>query len=144
MMTKPELLAPAGDLEKLKTAVMYGADAVYFGGENFSLRAGAGNFSFEEEGIEFAHSHGVKCHMTLNFFAHNEDVEPFLDYLEKIKELDIDAFIAADPGVIDMIWEVIPNAEIHLSTQANMTNYKTAHFWYNRGIRRLRVEEEDS
>lgn len=144
MMTKPELLAPAGDLEKLKTAVMYGADAVYFGGENFSLRAGAGNFSFEEmkEGIEFAHSHGVKCHMTLNFFAHNEDVEPFLDYLEKIKELDIDAFIAADPGVIDMIWEVIPNAEIHLSTQANMTNYKTAHFWYNRGIRRLVLARE--
>ncbi len=138
-MIKPELLAPAGDLEKLKTAVMYGADAVYFGGESFSLRAGAGNFSLEEmkEGIEFAHSRGVKCHMTLNFFAHNEDVEPFMDYLKEIRGLGIDAFIAADPGVIDMIQEVIPDAEIHLSTQANMTNYRTARFWYGRGIRRL-------
>ena len=82
-MKKPELLAPAGDLEKLKIAVLYGADAVYFGGENFSLRAGAGNFSLEDlkEGIAFAHARGVKCHMTLNFFAHNEDVQPFMEYL---------------------------------------------------------------
>ena len=143
-MIKPELLAPAGDLEKLKTAVMYGADAVYFGGESFSLRAGAGNFSLEEmkEGIEFAHSRGVKCHMTLNFLAHNEDVEPFMDYLKEIRGLGIDAFIAADPGVIDMIQEVIPDAEIHLSTQANMTNYRTARFWYGRGIRRLVLARE--
>lgn len=143
-MIKPELLAPAGDLEKLKIAVIYGADAVYFGGESFSLRAGAGNFTFEEmkEGVEFAHAHKVKCHMTLNFFAHNEDIKPFTDYLNKVKDLGIDAFIAADPGVIDMIQEIIPDAEIHLSTQANMTNYRTAAFWYKRGIRRLVMARE--
>jgi len=143
-MIKPELLAPAGDLEKLKIAVMYGADAVYFGGENFSLRAGAGNFSLEEmkEGIDFAHSHDVKCYMTLNFFAHNEDIAPFINYLETIRNLGIDSFIAADPGVIDMIQEIIPDAEIHLSTQANMTNYRTAGFWYRRGIKRLVLARE--
>lgn len=143
-MKKPELLAPAGDLEKLKIAVMYGADAVYFGGESFSLRAGAGNFTLDEmkEGIAFAHDHGVKCHMTLNIFAHNEDIGPFTEYLNSVKDLGIDAFIAADPGVIDMIWEVMPEAEIHLSTQANMTNYRTAKFWYDRGIRRLVLARE--
>lgn len=143
-MNKPELLAPAGDLEKLKIAVMYGADAVYFGGESFSLRAGADNFTLEEmkEGIAFAHEHGVKCHMTLNFFAHNEDIGPFIEYLKSVKDLGIDAFIAADPGVIDMIQEVMPEAEIHLSTQANMTNYRTAKFWYDRGIRRLVLARE--
>ena len=143
-MRKPELLAPAGDLEKLKIAVLYGADAVYFGGETFSLRAGAGNFTYEEmkEGIEFAHSHGAKCHLTVNIFAHNEDIEPFIQYLKKVKDLGIDAFIASDPGVIDMIQEEIPNAEIHLSTQANMTNYRTANFWYKRGLRRLVTARE--
>ena len=143
-MKKPELLAPAGDLEKLKIAVLYGADAVYFGGETFSLRAGAGNFTYEEmkEGIEFAHKHGAKCHLTVNIYAHNEDIEPFIDYLKKVKDLGIDAFIASDPGVIDMILEVIPDAEIHLSTQANMTNYRTANFWYKRGLRRLVTARE--
>ena len=143
-MKKPELLAPAGDLEKLKIAVLYGADAVYFGGETFSLRAGAGNFTYEEmkEGIEFAHAHGAKCHLTVNIFAHNEDIEPFIDYLKRVKDLGIDAFIASDPGVIDMIQEFIPDAEIHLSTQANMTNYRTANFWYKRGLRRLVTARE--
>ncbi len=143
-MRKPELLAPAGDLEKLKIAVLYGADAVYFGGETFSLRAGAGNFTYEEmkEGIEFAHAHGAKCHLTVNIFAHNEDIEPFIDYLKRVKDLGIDAFIASDPGVIDMIQEIIPDAEIHLSTQANMTNYRTANFWYKRGLRRLVTARE--
>lgn len=143
-MKKPELLAPAGDLEKLKIAVLYGADAVYFGGETFSLRAGAGNFTYEEmkEGIEFAHAHGAKCHLTVNIYAHNEDIDPFIDYLNRVKDLGIDAFIASDPGVIDMILEVIPDAEIHLSTQANMTNYRTANFWYKRGLRRLVTARE--
>ena len=143
-MKKPELLAPAGDLEKLKIAVLYGADAVYFGGETFSLRAGAGNFTYEEmkEGIEFAHAHGAKCHLTVNIFAHNEDIEPFINYLKRVKDLGIDAFIASDPGVIDMIQEFIPDAEIHLSTQANMTNYRTANFWYKRGLRRLVTARE--
>lgn len=143
-MRKPELLAPAGDLEKLKIAVLYGADAVYFGGETFSLRAGAGNFTYDEmkEGIEFAHAHGAKCHLTVNIFAHNEDIELFIEYLKKVKDLGIDAFIASDPGVIDMIQEFIPDAEIHLSTQANMTNYRTANFWYKRGLRRLVTARE--
>lgn len=143
-MIKPELLAPAGDLEKLKVAVMYGADAVYFGGESFSLRAGAGNFTIEQmkEGIEFAHSRGVKCHMALNIFPHNEDIEPLTEYVKSIRNLNIDAFIAADPGVIEMILSVIPDAEIHLSTQANMTSYITASFWYRMGVKRIVLARE--
>lgn len=143
-MKKIELLAPAGDLEKLKIAVDYGADAVYFGGEMFSLRAGAGNLTVAEisEGVEYAHSRGVKCHMTLNIFAHNEDIQPLRSYLDKIKNIPIDAFIVSDPGVICLLREIIPDAELHLSTQANMTNYVTARFWYDQGIRRLVLARE--
>lgn len=139
-----ELLAPCGDLEKLKIAVVYGADAVYFGGEMFSLRAGAGNLTIEEmkEGIEFAHSHGKRCYLTINIFAHNEDIEPLTAYLNKIKEIDIDAFIVSDPGIMDLIFEIIPDAEIHLSTQANMTNYKAANFWHRMGVKRLVLARE--
>lgn len=139
-----ELLAPAGDLEKLKTAVLYGADAVYFGGEMFSLRAGAGNLTIEEmkEGIEFAHERGKRCYLTLNIFAHNEDIEPLTAYLEEIASLGIDAFIVSDPGVIDLLQEKIPGAEIHLSTQANMTNYRTASFWHKMGVKRLVLARE--
>ena len=139
-----ELLAPAGDIEKLKIAVDYVADAVYFGGEMFSLRAGAGNLTVDEirEGVEYAHERGVKCHMTLNIFAHNEDIEPLKNYLETIKGIPIDAFIVSDPGVICLIREIMPEAELHLSTQANMTNYVTARFWYNQGIRRLVLARE--
>lgn len=141
---KIELLAPAGDLEKLKTAVIYGADAVYFGGEMFSLRAGAGNLTVDEiiEGVEFAHKYGKRAYLTMNIFAHNEDVEPFLAYLEKIKDIPIDAFIVSDPGVMAMIKSVIGDAEIHLSTQANMTNYMTAKFWYQQGVKRLVLARE--
>lgn len=143
-MKKVELLAPAGDLEKLKIAVLYGADAVYFGGEVFSLRAGAGNLTIEEmkEGIAFAHERGAKCYLTINIFAHNRDIEPLREYLSKIKELDIDAFIVSDPGVITLIQEIIPDGEIHLSTQANMTSYQTANFWYNVGVRRIVLARE--
>ena len=139
-----ELLAPAGDLEKLKIAVDYGADAVYFGGELFSLRAGAGNLTVEEikEGVAYAHAHGVKCHMAMNIFAHNEDIEPLQAYLKEIREIPIDAFIVSDPGVISTIQETIPGAELHLSTQANMTNYATADFWYRQGIKRLVLARE--
>lgn len=139
-----ELLAPAGDLEKLKIAVLYGADAVYFGGEMFSLRAGAGNLTIEEmkEGIAFVHERGKRCYLTMNIFAHNEDIGPLTDYLEQIKKLDIDAFIVSDPGIVDLIQEIIPNAEIHLSTQANMTNYRTANFWYKMGVKRLVLARE--
>ena len=137
-MEKIELLAPAGDLEKLKTAIDYGADAVYFGGEVFSLRAGAGNFSKEEmlEGIKYVHDHGKKCHLTLNIFPHNYDIDALEKYLHEIKDFGIDAFIVSDPGTIMMVKEIIPNAEIHLSTQANLTNYKTAEFWAKQGVKR--------
>ncbi len=143
-MKKIELLAPAGDLEKLKIAVDYGADAVYFGGEMFSLRAGAGNLSIEEieEGVTYAHSKGVRCHMAMNIFAHNEDIEPLRSYLEKIRHIPIDAFIVSDPGVITLIKEAMPEAELHLSTQANMTNYVTAQFWHTQGVKRLVLARE--
>lgn len=113
-MNKIELLAPAGDLEKLKTALIYGADAVYFGGEMFSLRSAAGNLNIYEikEGVEFTHNLGKRAYLTTNIFAHNEDVKPFMEYLEKIKDIPIDAFIVSDPGVLSMIKSVIPNAEI--------------------------------
>ncbi|MCI8609124.1 MAG: U32 family peptidase [Firmicutes bacterium] len=143
-MEKMELLAPAGDLEKLKIAVIYGADAVYFGGETFSLRAGAGNMTLKEmaEGIAFAHDHGVKCYLTINIFAHNEDIEPLDDYLHQVKTLGLDGFIVSDPGIVDMVKEIIPDGEIHLSTQANMTNYRTANFWYKMGIKRIVLARE--
>jgi putative protease len=143
-MKKIELLAPAGDLEKLKTAVDYGADAVYFGGEMFGLRAAAKNFTLEEirEGVQYAHDRGRKVHMTINIFAHNEDIGALENYLQQLSEIPIDAFIVSDPGIIMMIKEVIPNAEIHLSTQANMTNYKTAEFWHKLGVKRIVLARE--
>lgn len=143
-MEKIELLAPAGDLEKLKTAVDYGADAVYFGGEMFSLRAGAGNLSLKEieEGIDYAHGKGVRCYLAMNIFAHNADILPLEDYLIKLKALDIDAFIVSDPGILCMIRQEIPDAEIHISTQANMTNYKTAQFWQAQGVKRIVLARE--
>lgn len=143
-MEKIELLAPAGDLEKLKTAIDYGADAVYFGGEVFSLRAGAGNFSKEEmlEGIKYVHDYGKKCHLTLNIFPHNYDIDALEKYLHEIKDFGIDAFIVSDPGTIMMVKEIIPNAEIHLSTQANLTNYKTAEFWAKQGVKRVVMARE--
>lgn len=143
-MKKIELLAPAGDLEKLKIAVTYGADAVYMGGYMFSLRAGAGNFDIEDlkEGVSFAHSRGCRCYLTVNIYAHNEDINPLHEYIESIKNIPIDAFLVSDPGVMNIIKEHIPNAELHLSTQANMTNYSTANFWYNLGVKRLVMARE--
>ncbi|MBR5229202.1 MAG: U32 family peptidase [Firmicutes bacterium] len=138
-MKKMELLAPAGDLEKLKIAIDYGADAVYFGGEAFGLRAGAGNFTVDQirEGVEYAHARGRKAYMTVNIFAHNEDIEKLAPYLETIKDIPIDAFIVSDAGIIAVFKEVMPDAEIHLSTQANTTNYMTAKFWMNQGVKRI-------
>ena len=143
-MKKLELLAPAGDLEKLRIAVDYGADAVYFGGEMFSLRAGAGNLTVDEirEGVKYAHERNVKCHMAFNIFAHNEDIEPLRNYIREIRDIPIDAFIVSDPGVIGIIREAIPDVELHLSTQANMTNYATAAFWHSQGIKRLVTARE--
>lgn len=143
-MKKMELLAPAGDLEKLKIAIDYGADAVYFGGEMFSLRAGAGNLNKEEmiEALNYVHERGKKAYLTVNIFAHNDDIEPLQKYFNDIKNLGIDAYIVSDPGIIMLLKEIIPQAEIHLSTQANMTNYKTAEFWYKLGVQRIVLARE--
>lgn len=143
-MKKIELLAPAGDLEKLKTAIRYGADAVYFGGEMFSLRAGAGNLTLEEmkEGLAYAHERGKRCYLTINIYAHNEDIDPLYDYLRQIRDLDIDAFLIADAGIMAMVREIIPDAEIHLSTQANLTNWRTGAFWASAGVKRLVMARE--
>ena len=110
----------------------------------FSLRAGAGNLTIPEieEGVEYAHSKGAKCHMAMNIFAHNEDIEPLRRYLESIRHIPIDAFIVSDPCVITVLKDVIPDAELHISTQANMTNYVTANFWYNMGVKRLVLARE--
>ncbi|QHI73696.1 peptidase U32 family protein [Aminipila terrae] len=143
-MKKIELLAPAGDLEKLKIAIDYGADAVYFGGEMFSLRAGAGNLTIDEikEGVYYAHAKGKKAYLTVNIYAHNEDIKPFEEYLNKIKDINIDAFLVSDPGILLLIKEAIPDAEFHLSTQANMTNFKAAEFWHQQGIKRIVLARE--
>lgn len=141
-----ELLAPAGDLEKLKTAIIYGADAVYFGGEMFSLRAGAGNLTIPEieEAIEFIHARGKKGYMTINIYPHNNDIEPLTNYLHKIKHIPIDAYLISDPGVMSLVKEIIPDAEIHLSTQANTTNYLSANFWVKQGVKRIVAAREMS
>lgn len=141
---KIELLAPAGDMEKLKISLEYGADAVYFAGELFGLRAGAKNFTIEEikEAVAYTHSKGKKAHLTVNIFAHNEDIDGLRNYIEKVKDIPLDAFIVSDTGVFMLIKEIIPHAEVHLSTQANTTNYKTAEFWYNQGVKRIVLARE--
>lgn len=143
-MNKVELLAPAGDLERLKIAFEYGADAVYLGGENFGMRTAAKNFKMEEikEGADFAHARGKKIFVTVNIIPHNEDFIGFEDYIRDLEKAGVDALIASDPGVIDVIKETIPNMEIHLSTQANTTNYRSANFWYRQGVKRVVVARE--
>jgi putative protease len=136
---KPELLIPASSLEVLKTAVIFGADAVYIGGEAFGLRAKAKNFSSEEmaEGIAFAHAHGVRVHVTVNILAHNYDLDGAREYLHELKELKPDALIIADLGLFMMAREICPEIDIHVSTQANNTNYMTYRFWYEQGAKRV-------
>ncbi len=140
-MRKVELLIPAGSLEVLKTAVIFGADAVYIGGEIFSLRAKARNFSFEEmeEGIQFAHKRNVKVYVTANIFAHHKDIEEAEEYFEKLRRMKEkpDALIISDPGLFLVAREVWPEIEIHISTQANNTNYKTYLFWHKLGAKRV-------
>lgn len=138
-MRKPELLIPAGSLEVLKTAVLYGADAVYLGGEAFGLRAKAKNFSMEEirEGIAFAHERGVRVYITANILAHNEDLEGVEAYFHELKAFPPDALIISDPGVFDLARRIVPEMDIHISTQANNTNYKTYQFWWNLGAKRV-------
>lgn len=138
-MRKPELLIPASSLEVLKTAVRFGADAVYIGGEAFGLRAKAKNFSGEEmkQGIDFAHAHGVKVHVTANILAHNKDLEGARAYFHELKEMEPDALIIADPGMFTLAKEICPEIEIHVSTQANNTNYMTYLFWHKLGAKRV-------
>ncbi len=143
-MKRPELLAPAGNLEKLKIAIIYGADAVYLGGENFGLRAGAKNFTLEQlaEGIKFAHDREKRIYLTLNIIPHNEDLIGLPEYVSKLKELGLDAVIVSDPGVLKIIKDIIPEMEIHLSTQANTTNYAAVNFWYEQGVSRIILARE--
>lgn len=139
-MRKPELLIPASSLEVLKVAVMYGADAVYIGGEVFGLRAKAKNFSLEEmkEGVEFAHTHGVKVYVTANILAHNKDLAGVREYFAQLRDIvKPDALIISDPGIFTIAKEVCPEIERHISTQANNTNYGTYLFWYGLGAKRV-------
>ena len=136
---KPELLIPAGSLEVLKTAVIYGADAVYIGGDVFSLRAKAKNFTLDEmkEGIDFAHEHGVKVHVTANILAHNDDIDAAREYFKKLNILKPDALIISDPGMLSLAKEECEGIDFHISTQANNTNYMSYKFWYDQGAKRV-------
>lgn len=136
---KPELLIPSSSLEVLKVAVVYGADAVYIGGEMFGLRAKAKNFTLEDmkEGIAFAHQYNKKVYVTANITAHNKDLEGVREYFEELKEIKPDALIISDPGVFAIAQNVCPEIEVHISTQANNVNYETYRFWYTLGARRV-------
>ena len=141
---KPEVLAPASSLEVLKTAVYYGADAVYIGGEMYGLRAKAKNFSKEDmaEGIRFAHEHGKKVYVTANITAHDRDLEGVQKYFEELKEIGPDALIISDPGVFQIATEICPEIDIHISTQANNVNYRTFQFWHKLGATRVVTARE--
>ena len=138
-MRVPELLIPASSLEVLKTAVIFGADAVYIGGEAFGLRAKAKNFSMEDmkEGIQFAHEHNVRVYVTANILAHNGDLPGVEEYFKELKEIGPDALIISDPGVFMIAKRVCPEIEIHISTPANNTNYGTYRFWHELGAKRV-------
>ncbi len=144
MRKKPELLIPAGSLDVLKTAVRYGADAVYLGGEVYGLRAKAKNFSEEDirEGVRYAHEHGVRVHITANILAHNRDLDGVAEYFRTLKEIRPDALIISDPGIFQIAREICPEIDIHISTQANNTNYGTYKFWWNLGAKRVVAARE--
>jgi len=143
-MDKIELLAPAGDMERLKVAVEYGADAVYLGGTSFGMRAKAKNFDMEQmaEAVEYAHGRGVKVFVTANIFAHDEDFEGMAEYFAQLYEVGVDALIISDPGVFSVARQVVPEMEIHISTQANNTNAQSALFWANLGAKRVVLARE--
>lgn len=141
---KPELLAPAGNLEKLKIAVHYGADAVFIGGQEFGLRSNAGNFSIEEmhEAVQFANKYGAKIYVTTNIFAHNDNMEGLEDYLIALSGTGITGIIVADPLIIETCREVAPNLEIHLSTQQSLSNWKAVQYWKDEGLHRVVLARE--
>mgnify|MGYP003197093291 CR=1 FL=1 len=134
-LVKPELLAPAGNMEKGKMALLYGADAIYLGGKLFGLRAFANNFSLEEiaEMAEYAHSLGKKVYVTVNIFAHNEDIDRLPDYLRGLQQAKVDALLISDLGVWSTARQVVPDMPLHVSTQANTTNYATVQAWEQLG-----------
>lgn len=141
---KPELLAPAGDFEKLQVAIAYGADAVYIGGQSFGLRAKAKNFDLEQmkQGIDYAHEKNVKVYVTANIFAHNDDFEGMEEYFVEVGKMGADALIISDPGIFSVARDVVPDMEIHISTQANNTNYQSVLFWRKSGAKRVVLARE--
>jgi putative protease len=143
-MKKPELLAPAGDFEKMKTAFRFGADAVYLGGERFGLRVASKNFGDEEleKAVHYAHEQGKKIHVTLNTIAHNEDLEGLTDYVRTLERLGIDAVIVADPGIFSIVRDTAPSLKIHISTQASTTNYASVNYWHKQGASRAVLARE--
>ena len=145
-MKRIELLSPAGDIERLKVTLLYGADAVYIGGEKYGLRANATNFTLDEikEGCSFAHKLGKKVYLTLNIVFHNEDMEGVYDYISAVVDAGIDAFIVSDPFIISYIKNNHPNVEVHLSTQNSTTNYKTVEFFQKQGVDRVVLAREVS
>lgn len=140
----PELLAPAGNFEKLITAVHYGADAIYLGSKGRSLRAKAGNFTMEEigDGVSYAHDRGAKVYVTVNIFAHNRDFVDLDGYFRNLQRAGVDGLIIADPGILAVAQRVLPAMDLHLSTQANVTNYHSAQFWVGQGVKRLNLARE--
>ncbi|RDU35107.1 collagenase-like protease [Neobacillus piezotolerans] len=146
IVKKPELLAPAGNLEKLKIAVHYGADAVFIGGQEYGLRSNADNFTFEEmkEGVEFAKKYGAKIYVTTNIFAHNENIDGLEDYLSGLKEAGVAGIIVADPLIIETCRRVAPEIEVHLSTQQSLSNWKAVQFWKEEGLERVVLARETS
>jgi len=143
-MKLPELLAPAGNFEKMQTAIHYGADAVYLGGKKFSLRAHATNFGEEEIGqaVAYAHERGVQVYTTINIFAHNDDLAELPDYLAGLRAAKVDGLIISDPGILAVARRVVPEIPIHLSTQANVTNLESVRFWASQGVKRLNLARE--
>ena len=144
MNNKIELLSPAGDLERLKFAFLYGADAVYLGGEQYGMRTAGKNFSLDamKQGVEFAHTRGKRVHLTLNTVLTNEEADTLPDYLKEIEKIGVDAVIVADIGVLAMVKKYLPNTEIHLSTQVGIMNYLTAQTAYNLGAKRVVLARE--
>jgi len=146
IVKKPELLAPAGNLEKLKIAVQYGADAVFIGGQEYGLRSNAGNFTFEEmkEGVEFAKRYGAKIYVTTNIFAHNENIDGLEDYILGLKGAGVAGIIVADPLIIETCRRLAPEIEVHLSTQQSLSNWKAVQFWKEEGLERVVLARETS
>ncbi len=144
MMKKPELLIPAGSLDLLKEAVIYGADAVYIGGEAFSLRESAKNARIPElkEGVRFAHERGVKVYITANILAHNQDIREAEDYFTELRAVEPDALLISDPGMFMLAKRILPKTELHISTQANNVNYETCNFWHQLGAKRIVLGRE--